>query len=502
MKAWDEAQRKEQAKQNAETMRKLRARRNKKQRAELAKIEQAHSNADEVSSRQELDQLNIIQAKSAADLNRSNNDSLRPDDPALWNKKDESKDGLEGGVPRGVSDDWMTTLMNSPLYQQLVEMEEMLKRNAGDGAIGSGVYGSINDPFLDIKDAQWMCHGELTPLDINGITPSQFVIYRFGVFLLRMLRHLVRTPEVTLLLASNLPPNNYDRNMFRNSFFYQHAQNILFVRQERLESVGEFIMVVLHCIAHIKVGDLTDDRNPLFLREFFKLMNIVCQDMFFSRSRTTPAASHLTGLPLTSSKTALETAFRHTKSSDDKANVVGELVNVKVQVPSQGEFGSSNISERTADFQQQTTNARLREFLANHGGAKMSGDYVAGRIGELKGEQPKEGPTKRPPVKKRSSGLKSPKELLTMQINQMESQLDNLNTQVAKVLSDIQSVSEGISRAETTPEVQTDSLNAQLTNLTMKKDNLMKTISQLQGEIIKKEQERQTANNISVTVGS
>lgn len=131
--------------------------------------------------------------------------------------------------------------------------------------------GAVSDVFIDIKDAQWMLGEDIVPLDINGITPSQFVIYRFGVFLTRLLRHSMGTPEVTLLLAASLPQNNYDKNMFRHSFFYQHAKKILFVRKERLESVGEFVMVVAHCLAHIKIEDLTDDSNPLFLREFYKV---------------------------------------------------------------------------------------------------------------------------------------------------------------------------------------------------------------------------------------
>ena len=81
----------------------------------------------------------------------------------------------------------------------------------------------------------------------------------------------IGTPEVSLLLASNLPPNNYNNNAFRNSVFYQHARNILFVRKERMESIGEFAMVILHSLAHIKVGDMTDDANVQFLRVFYRV---------------------------------------------------------------------------------------------------------------------------------------------------------------------------------------------------------------------------------------
>ena len=80
-----------------------------------------------------------------------------------------------------------------------------------------------------------------------------------------------QTDEVTLLLADNLPVNNYTQNAFRNSFFYQRARRILFVRSERVSSVGELVMVVIHCMAHIAVGQLEDDSDPYFLRAFYKV---------------------------------------------------------------------------------------------------------------------------------------------------------------------------------------------------------------------------------------
>ena len=124
---------------------------------------------------------------------------------------------------------------------------------------------------MDVKDAQWVCKGDLVPCDINSITPSQFVVYRFGVFIVRLLHQTLRTPDISLLLATNLPTNNYDRNAFRNSVFYEHAKKVLFIRKERMDSIGEFVVVILHSLAHIKVGDLTDDGNTLFLREFYRV---------------------------------------------------------------------------------------------------------------------------------------------------------------------------------------------------------------------------------------
>ena len=59
--------------------------------------------------------------------------------------------------------------------------------------------------------------------------------------------------------------------MFRNSVLFQHKKRILFVRKERIHSIGEFAMVIIHSLAHIKVGDMTDDANVNFLRVFYKV---------------------------------------------------------------------------------------------------------------------------------------------------------------------------------------------------------------------------------------
>lgn len=106
---------------------------------------------------------------------------------------------------------------------------------------------------------------------MNELNPMQFVVYRFGVFITQILQEIMGAPEITLLIASSLPSNNYIKNAFRNSFFYERSRKILFVRKERMDSVGDFVVLIMHCLAHIKVDELCDDNNVLFLREFYKV---------------------------------------------------------------------------------------------------------------------------------------------------------------------------------------------------------------------------------------
>jgi hypothetical protein len=47
------------------------------------------------------------------------------------------------------------------------------------------------------------------------------------------------------------------------------------VRKERMDSIGEFVVVILHSLAHIKTGDLSDDGDTVFLREFYKVFSFM-----------------------------------------------------------------------------------------------------------------------------------------------------------------------------------------------------------------------------------
>lgn len=187
------------------------------------------------------------------------------------------------GLPENMSEsDWISLLISSPVFERINEIEELL--NQGNLTAGNTVLGaSRGRPYIDLKDAQWLCSGDLIPVDINELSPANFVVYRFGVFVTQLLENRMNIPSVTLLLASNLPPNNYDNNAFRSSFFYEHSRQILFIREERLHSVGDFVVVIMHCLAHILADDLSDDQNPLFLRAFYKVSSFNCTEDFFRR---------------------------------------------------------------------------------------------------------------------------------------------------------------------------------------------------------------------------
>lgn len=67
-------------------------------------------------------------------------------------------------------------------------------------------------------------------------------------------------------------------------------------------------------------------------------MRVVCQDMFFARSRQTGGVARGRDANQPSGANPLHVAFRNTSTLGDKVNVVGDLVNIKVSGPMDMDF--------------------------------------------------------------------------------------------------------------------------------------------------------------------
>ncbi|XP_008294523.1 uncharacterized protein LOC103368058 [Stegastes partitus] len=186
-------------------------------------------------------------------------------------------------VPSISEEQWTRLLELSPLFQLLKGVELQLKGWACKAGIVSGEFADRGKSFLDVLDAQWECEGELIPLDLSVLKPREFLVYQHGLFLMRTLHNLKLTPAISLQIAASLPNNNYLNNAFRNSFFYQEAEETLFVRRQRLQSVGGFSLLLLHCLSHVKVKDMSSDSSPAFQRLFFQTLQESLGELFQAR---------------------------------------------------------------------------------------------------------------------------------------------------------------------------------------------------------------------------
>lgn len=279
-----ESMNKEKQRQVSRMEDEIKRRREKKEKKRLKELEAEEAKAIKADDEEENRQVEKVTNEEAKYIQQKLEHSARPSTPMRPHPKSEKvpprpkpnipspTQGSLGlrplDVQVGTGLDIDRLIMSTPLFEHLSEIEKLLHTQLSHQESPS-TFG--HRPYIDIKDAEWECKGDLVPTAVQSLKPSDFIVYRFGVFSSKLLHRRNGLPQVTVLLASNLPPNNYSRNCFRNSFFYDHSKNILFIRKERLISVGEFVLVILHCLAHIKAGDLTDDNNPLFLREFYKV---------------------------------------------------------------------------------------------------------------------------------------------------------------------------------------------------------------------------------------
>ncbi|KAJ8368257.1 hypothetical protein SKAU_G00082850 [Synaphobranchus kaupii] len=191
-------------------------------------------------------------------------------------------------VPILTEEEWDGLLELSPLFQVLRQVELQLRGRAKEaGLLKVGAHGR-GRPFLDLLDAQLECEGELIPLDLRTLSPREVMVYQHGLFLLQAVHAHSQTPNVTLQVATSLPTNNYHHNAFRNSFFYQEAEHTLFVRRQRLQSVGGFSLLLLHCVSHIASGDMSPDTSPAFQRTFHMVLEVCLSELFLTRLGVPP----------------------------------------------------------------------------------------------------------------------------------------------------------------------------------------------------------------------
>ncbi|XP_072885617.1 uncharacterized protein [Hemitrygon akajei] len=225
-------------------------------------------------------------------------------------------------------------LLQVPLFKLLGEINKHLKANQEakmdhQGTNQSKVkYEEKGRPYIDAVDAEFTCEGNLVPLTPEKISVTELAVYRFGIYIVQRVKKVINAPEIKLLLASSLPQNNYTHNTFRNSFFYQHSQNTLFIRRQRLASVGDFSLLLVHCLAHLAAGQLSDDSDTLFLKFFHQALKFIFKETFFTRLNVSPTlcAHEPTGSPW-------HNLFQTEDCLGVHTDAISDLLNIKLEGP-------------------------------------------------------------------------------------------------------------------------------------------------------------------------
>lgn len=197
-----------------------------------------------------------------------------------------------------LSEEQLAQVMLRSPYAQLFRKITDIERLIQSGAVAAQPAAAA--VFVDEEDRKWdrSTAQAVVAADIATLSPMQFALYRFGVFVTRLLVSRCGCPKVSVLLAHDFPPSPERPNAFRNSYCYEPASRVLFVRTARLRHVGDLALVVTHALAHIKCGDMDDDRNTAFVFEFYSCLRAICQDLFMARARSDGAAAMPTSHPM------------------------------------------------------------------------------------------------------------------------------------------------------------------------------------------------------------
>jgi len=135
--------------------------------------------------------------------------------------------------------------------------------------------------LLDHMDKQWKLEGKLTPVERRTLDTQQLLAWRYAQFsasnIARIL-HLKSTIKISP--ASTLPKNNYINNAFRKSFYYDHNNLTLWIRDKRFSQPSELLIIVAHCMSHIINKDDFDDTNGDFIRNLYFALKLLSSDSF------------------------------------------------------------------------------------------------------------------------------------------------------------------------------------------------------------------------------
>ncbi|XP_058050646.1 uncharacterized protein LOC131203933 [Ahaetulla prasina] len=200
--------------------------------------------------------------------------------------------------------------------------------------------GETHNSFQDVLDLQMLQKsGELVPVLVSSLSAREFVTYQYGIVILQFLRPYIGAPEVELCLASRIPSSKVPGNAFRNTFYYQIPGHQLFVLRESLACAGSFVLLLVHCLAHITANDFNQDSKPAFRRLFYQALKACLGEMFSLRLQAS-AFSEEGKSAATVVKQALQ------KSEEACAELLSEPLRAKVKGCTDSQKDVSRATEK------------------------------------------------------------------------------------------------------------------------------------------------------------
>ncbi|XP_072343856.1 uncharacterized protein [Scyliorhinus torazame] len=178
------------------------------------------------------------------------------------------------------NEDITEILLSPPLVNKLKDLKNALLKNH---------HGDKTESCDNQLDPIPLNDQSLIPADLGNLSPHHFVLYRFGCYISTLLCSSCGHSPLTLLLADSIPTEVSPRcqnSTYRNSFYYDANNRMLYIKSTWLDNTGGFIVSILHIMTHIKAGIQINDGHPTFIEEFERAVATLGITLFLMCSDT------------------------------------------------------------------------------------------------------------------------------------------------------------------------------------------------------------------------
>ncbi|XP_051252661.1 uncharacterized protein LOC127361792 [Dicentrarchus labrax] len=141
----------------------------------------------------------------------------------------------------------------SPLFKTLQEIQQSLQELTTAESNHHLHHATTEHSIQDNND------GQLIPTALDNLSPQHSAVFLFGCQVMQLLANCPLFPSVLLLLAKSIPGSPSSSNeallaQCSRDFYFDAANQILYLSEEKLQHVGHFIATLLESMAHIASG--------------------------------------------------------------------------------------------------------------------------------------------------------------------------------------------------------------------------------------------------------
>ncbi|XP_048418292.2 uncharacterized protein LOC125467021 [Stegostoma tigrinum] len=247
-------------------------------------------------------------------------------------------------------------LFSSSLLKKLEELKQALVKN----------HDAVKTESCNVNplDPIPLGNQSLIPADLGNLPPHHFVIYRFGCYVVRLLCSSCGHSPLTLLLADSISTEVRSRCqniLYKNSFYYDANNRILYIKSTWLNNAGEFIVSILHTMAHIKAGIQINDGHPIFTEEFEHGVAVLGTTLFLMCCNTTD-----NGIEESKDTTVMDSEnWNNAKQLPCVQSIFEDLIHIKV--PPETKFIEETLHDRLKKYTLFKIHNMLQQILDTSG---------------------------------------------------------------------------------------------------------------------------------------